>query len=199
MRLPSIILLAIFLATPSSAIARRLPAGPAYKADLPNFAKVSNTYYRGAQPTRTGFSLISQLGIRTVLNVRDDPKDWERKAVEDAGMRYIFMPMSAIRKPRDAEVEAFLKLMRDASAAPLFVHCQRGADRTGVLSAIRRIEVDGWTALAAADEMVAFKGRSPALILYVFQYYKRKNTEYEIPDLHEIYSGIFPESTLPAL
>lgn len=188
--LPSL-LFACILSLPATASALELPAGPALKADLPNFAKVSNTFYRGAQPTRTGFSIISQLNIRTVLNLRDDPKDWEKETVESVGLRYIHMPMSALRKPRDKDVSAFLKLMRDASAAPLFIHCQRGADRTGVLSAIRRIEIDGWTALAAANEMVAFRGRSPALVLYVFQYYKRRNPTYVIPD-------IFSESTLPA-
>ena len=35
----------------------------------------------------------------------------------------------------------------------MFVHCQHGADRTGVMCAAYRVVVDGWTKQQAIDEM----------------------------------------------
>jgi protein tyrosine/serine phosphatase len=35
----------------------------------------------------------------------------------------------------------------------VLVHCRRGADRTGVMLAIYRVVVEGWTKADAIDEM----------------------------------------------
>src|SRR5437588_10703335 len=37
---------------------------------LPNFAKVSDGLYRGAQPTREGFVALKQMGVKTVIDLR---------------------------------------------------------------------------------------------------------------------------------
>ena len=48
---------------------------------------------------------------------------------------------------------AFLQIVADPNRAPLLVHCQHGADRTGLMSALYRVAVQGWTKEEALREM----------------------------------------------
>lgn len=51
------------------------------------------------------------------------------------------------------EVVEFLKVAANSNNFPVFVHCQRGADRTGAMCAMYRIVVCGWTKAEAIAEM----------------------------------------------
>ena len=44
----------------------------------------------------------------------------------------------------------------DDSAGPIFVHCRRGADRTGTVIACYRITHDGWTNQRALKEATSY-------------------------------------------
>jgi len=123
-----------------------------------NFQKVDEHVYRGAQPTRAGFSNLSQLGIQTVIDLREpgDRSTSERKLVTGAGMRYISVPMHGMATPSNESVLKVLVLLEDRSTGPVFVHCKRGADRTGGVIACYRVEHDHWKndrALAEAKSM----------------------------------------------
>src|SRR5579872_3426147 len=64
--------------------------------NLPNFQKVDDHVYRGAQPTDSGFKDLAQLGIKTVVDLRDigeHSQAGEQKVVTDLGMRYVSIPM----------------------------------------------------------------------------------------------------------
>jgi protein tyrosine/serine phosphatase len=58
--------------------------------------------------------------------------------------------------PTEEQVRLFLSVVKDSSRHPVFIHCRRGKDRTGVMSAIYRIEACGWTSDEAIEEMRAF-------------------------------------------
>ena len=63
-----------------SAVEEVIKSGKAVRIDLPgcpNLCKVSNTLYRGAQPTREGFERLKKLGIKTVVSLRDHHSDEE--------------------------------------------------------------------------------------------------------------------------
>ena len=51
------------------------------------------------------------------------------------------------------EVVDFLKVVTVTTNLPAFVHCERGADRTGMMCAMYRVAVCGWTKQQAIDEM----------------------------------------------
>ena len=57
------------------------------------------------------------------------------------------------RHPEDNDVVHFLKIVTDPKRTPVFVHCQHRADRTGMMCAIYRIAVCGWTKDEAIREM----------------------------------------------
>lgn len=123
-----------------------------------NFQKVDEHVYRGAQPNAEGFGNLSKLGIKTVIDLRGpgDRSKWEKKVVAAAGMRYISVPMSGMAAPSNESVIKALGLLEDSNAGPVFVHCKRGADRTGGVIACYRVEHDKWKnnrALAEARSM----------------------------------------------
>jgi protein tyrosine phosphatase (PTP) superfamily phosphohydrolase (DUF442 family) len=117
---------------------------------LPNLYKVSDDLYRGAQPTPEGLRELKKLGIRTVVNLRESNGD--QAALTELGVAYEPIPMTAFFV-KDDEVVRFLRIVRAPGNAPIFVHCQRGADRTGLMCAIYRIAVQGWTKDEAIAEM----------------------------------------------
>jgi protein tyrosine phosphatase (PTP) superfamily phosphohydrolase (DUF442 family) len=125
-------------------------AEPMQVAGLPNLHKVSPGLYRGAQPTPAGFKELKNLGVRTVINLREPAAD--RAGLQGTGLACECIPMTAFH-PRDEDVVRFLQIVARADGAPVFVHCKRGADRTGLMCAIYRIAVQGWSKEQALAEM----------------------------------------------
>ena len=118
-----------------------------------NFATVDEGLYRGAQPTYEGIQELKERGVRTVIDLRDDRNPAERLWVEDAGMAYVNIPSNAGRV-EPAKVERFLKEI-DEAQKPVFVHCHRGRDRTGLAVAAYRMVMQDWPREAALKELYA--------------------------------------------
>jgi len=115
-------------------------------AGIPNFHQVSSQLLRGAQPTTEGFQNLAKLGVKTVIDLRaaDELAAAEKKVVELAGMRFVNIPMRGMHTPTPEQISQVLALFNDGSAGPVFVHCKRGADRTGTVVACYRISHDRW-------------------------------------------------------
>jgi tyrosine-protein phosphatase SIW14 len=132
-------------------VAQQQPAG------VPNFHQVSQNIYRGAQPSKEGFHSLASLGVKTVIDLRGGGgrSQDEQKVVEAAGMRYVAIPLSGYAAPSAEQVSKLLGLLNDSSAGPVFVHCRRGADRTGTIIACYRISHDHWDNAKALTEAAA--------------------------------------------
>ena len=113
---------------------------------IDNFVAVDQRVYRGAQPTNDGIKYLAKLGIKVVLDLRehDERSLLEERAVTAAGMQYVNVPMTGMTPPTQAETNQILALLEDPAAGPVFVHCKRGADRTGAIIAAYRIDHDQW-------------------------------------------------------
>ena len=125
-------------------------AKPIELPGLPNHYKVSDDLYRGAQPTAEGMRQLKKLGVKTIVNLRLFHSD--RNKITGMGFSYQHIPVTAWH-PEDEEVVRFLKIATDPNCTPVFVHCQRGAHRTGLMCAVYRIAVQGWSKSEAIDEM----------------------------------------------
>jgi protein tyrosine phosphatase (PTP) superfamily phosphohydrolase (DUF442 family) len=120
---------------------------------ITNVGHVAPGIVRGAQPEPEGYATLKEIGIRTVVNLRT--RHGEREAVEAAGMRYVEIPMSFLKKVDPAAIRKALSVMTDPANQPVFLHCSRGKDRAGVVVAVYRMEVDGWSEAEAVAEMEA--------------------------------------------
>jgi tyrosine-protein phosphatase SIW14 len=123
-------------------------------AELPNFHAVNARLYRGGQPRAGGLQRLAALGVKTVINLRDDDARAaeEGREARSLGMRYFNVPLSRAHRPGAGRIEELFALIDAAENQPVFVHCKRGSDRTGALVAAYRITHDGWTAERALDE-----------------------------------------------
>ena len=126
---------------------------------IDNFERVSPTLYRGARPDANGIEALAGLGVYMVVDLERWWLDWfnlgEGHAVNRAGMAYRSIPCSPWH-PKQADVDQFIDYVQDPFVTPIFVHCREGKDRTGMMCAIYRIAVMGWTKQAAIAEMYAF-------------------------------------------
>jgi protein tyrosine/serine phosphatase len=113
---------------------------------VPNFHTVDEHLYRGAQPSPDGFKSLSKLGIKVIIDLREGREHavLEQKLVESAGMKYVNVPMRGLNAPTDEQMATVFALLGDSSGWPTFVHCKRGADRTGTVVACYRISHDHW-------------------------------------------------------
>jgi len=125
-------------------------AQPVVRPGISNFYEVTTNLYRGAQPTAEGMKQLKALGIRTVVNLRSFHSDKDEVAGTGLkSVRFEVKPWHA----EDEDVIGFLKVMADTNNLPVFVHCQRGADRTGMMCAMYQIVFCGWTKEQAIEEM----------------------------------------------
>jgi len=97
-----------------------------------------------------GFAELKAMGLRTVINLRTFHSD--RRECAAAGLDYVKIPAQAW-EAEEEEVVAFLEAAIDPNRLPVFVHCQHGADRTGLMCAVYRIAVQGWSRDEAISEM----------------------------------------------
>jgi len=145
----------------AGSVAARAAVDPAVgRAPIERFQQVDDRLYRGAQPDAAGFRYLRDLGIRTIINLRleaDAMKLDEQRIVESLGMRYVNVPIedgnmfTRARRIPDESIAAFFKAL-DAEKGSVFVHCHRGADRTGALVSFYRIARQGWDGVRAYAE-----------------------------------------------
>jgi protein tyrosine/serine phosphatase len=109
-----------------------------------NFGQMDENYYRGAQPMPDDYASLAKLGIKTIIDLRNDPTDYEKADAEAAGIKYINIPMSGWRSPKDSDIQQFMKIATDPATGKFYVHCKAGIHRTGITAAIYRMEKDGW-------------------------------------------------------
>jgi protein tyrosine/serine phosphatase len=120
---------------------------------VPNFAAVSPGLWRGAQPTEDGFRQLQVRGVRTIVNLRASHDD--EKKMAGLGLRY-YRLRSRQWNPETEDVVRAMKIILSPEYQPVFVHCQAGKDRTGLVVAVYRVLVDGWTVDDAIAERKAY-------------------------------------------
>lgn len=136
---------------------------PAVK--IGNFGQMDDRFYRGAQPLPADFQALKDIGIKTVIDLRNDPTDYEKSAVEALGMTYINIPMSGWKTPKDEDVQKFMSIANNPETGKFFVHCKAGIHRTGVAGAVYRYENYGWDYDKSFQEMKNYEFTSGFLNL----------------------------------
>lgn len=145
----------IFVPEPARADSPPQFAARLHRPGLHMLGRVHAGLYRGGSPAgEDGYASLRGLGIKTIITLR--PGGGEPELAARFGMRQISIPMFPERPPTPGQQEKFLALLSDTGLWPLYVHCARGRDRTGVMLALYRVRVDDWSRAAAIAEMERF-------------------------------------------
>jgi hypothetical protein len=87
---------------------------------IPDFAEVTPTLYRGAQPKQRGFEALVRMGVQIVVDLRGN-RESEREEVTRLGMQYVPMHWQC-SFPKDIIFADFLTLIRNNPEKKIFVH-----------------------------------------------------------------------------
>src|SRR5882724_5504337 len=123
---------------------------------IKNFGQMDERFYRGAQPKQQDYKDLAALGIKTVIDLQAEPKDYEKSMVESLGMKYVNIPMIDRKYPTEEATRMFLKVASDPATGKFFVHCAGGRHRTGAMGAVYRYQLYDWNFDQVYAEMKKF-------------------------------------------
>jgi hypothetical protein len=122
--------------------------------------------YRSAQPSAAELeTILRKYDIRTVVNLRGccAPMDWyldECRVTHALNVAQEDISLSAMRLPSTSEIRRLVEVL-DHCEYPILFHCYRGADRTGLASAVARLLQDGVTLDDALGQLGIAYGHVP--------------------------------------
>lgn len=172
-----LLLIAMMLAA-AQVLARSAQESQGLPISIENFGRLNDNYYRGSQPTAEQFDELKKLGIKTIIDLRQDRIEGASQQAHNAGLKYVNISLTTKRPATEDQTTQFLKLVNDPANWPVFVHCKGGRHRTGEMTAIYRITRDGWSGEKAYEEMKKYDFEDSffyprSLKKYVFSYYER--------------------------
>lgn len=120
---------------------------------------------RSGQPTLSGFQWMKNNGWKSDINLRVDG-DHKPEVSDDAlipgfnelGFNYLKIQMLDGAAPTEAQAEQFLSFVIKPENQPAHVHCRGGIGRTGVMVALYRYAVQGWSVDQVLEEGKLFQG-----------------------------------------
>lgn len=123
-----------------------------------NIRAVDTTLYRSGEIMPDGVPDLLNLGIRTVICLKDTDKqeevEIERDAVEARGITHLWHPMAnrGVFSYDDIDKVDDILAQIDLARTPVLVHCHKGNDRSSVVVACYRIKVYQWEVGDAIEE-----------------------------------------------
>jgi protein tyrosine/serine phosphatase len=129
---------------------------------------IPNVLYRSAELSRSGFRhVIERFHIHTVINLRgaNPGHPWydnEVAAVLAAGARHVDLRMSATHVPSAAKLQKIEAALAQAQP-PILIHCQGGADRSGLVAALYELWIAHRPAAKVSAQLSFAYGHFPWL------------------------------------
>lgn len=118
-------------------------------SSLKNMYKIDDGVYRSGQPSREDFTLLYRWGITEVLNLRNYYTDKDER---DTVNIILYNVKMAAHRINEKDVIQALRLIKNRKGS-ILIHCKHGSDRTGLVVAMYRIIVQGWSREEAINEM----------------------------------------------
>jgi protein tyrosine phosphatase (PTP) superfamily phosphohydrolase (DUF442 family) len=136
--------IALVFALQISAFSQESQKADTTNVTIKNFGQMDDRFFRGGQPKENDYQQLAALGIKTVIDLQNNPTDYEKRDVEALGMKYVNIPMSDKDYPETTKIAQFLKLVDDPATGKFYVHCAGGRHRTGVMGAVYRFNHYNW-------------------------------------------------------
>jgi protein tyrosine/serine phosphatase len=115
-----------------------------------NLHQMTPTLYRSGLPDSGALPLLEKLKIGTVINfLPESDATWLKTAdIKQVQLTY------RTNHVDDSDVLAALRAIQQAeSNGPVLMHCKHGSDRTGLMAAMYRVVIQGWSKEDALNEM----------------------------------------------
>lgn len=145
-----------------------VPDGAPKESDFKLFAvPVPGILSRSGQPTLKDFQWLKDNGWKSVIDLRvnrekkDISIDTKISGFNKLGFNYLGLPIKDGSTPSVSQVHKFLKFVQDKSNQPAHVHCAAGIGRTGVMVALYRYQIQGWSMNQAIKESALFTKSLP--------------------------------------
>jgi len=119
-------------------------------AGFNNLYKVDEHLYRSEQPNSKGMIEIQNIGIGTILNVRNSKNDDAK--IKGTNLELIHLPIRAGAISYEEVLESLKIIIK--TPKKILVHCKHGSDRTGCIVAAYRMAINGWTKEEAITEFL---------------------------------------------
>lgn len=164
-----LIVLALFIVSFSNAFSKDL---------IVNFSRVNEDIYRGARLTSVeAVQYLKSIGVKNIINLQGGDLEsslgkiipWaepgeraeviaqEKSSTLAAGMGFYHNPLNSldpITNDENKAIDETLEFMHDKTNQPVFIHCEHGADRTGLLVALYRVKYEKMDVEAARREWI---------------------------------------------
>jgi len=124
--------------------------------------------YRSARLDRTQLEqIVRGYGIKSILNVRGaaSGEPWYENEIwisKQLHVTHFDYGLSASDLVTLEQMNDIMKILRNAPK-PILVHCEGGADRTGLVAALYLAEVEKWPATKAVGQLSLLYGHFPYL------------------------------------
>jgi hypothetical protein len=169
MILPLVVLIGQTNATPTRApepnatqegVQVSTPRGPEPKGPVPKYGIIwQGKLSRSGKPkNEEGWKWLRQQGVNGIVNFRArNDVDYKSYGFRD----YLWMPMDNGRLPTEAEAEKYLAWIQEPVNQPVNIQCAEGKDRTGMMAALARYAIDGWSIDEAIKESSLYRKGEP--------------------------------------
>jgi protein tyrosine/serine phosphatase len=117
-----------------------------------NLYRVTPTFYRSAQFKKTEVAELEKLGIRTSVDLRKFHADTSE--LKGSSIKQVRLGTNTWSIGDKTVIAALVAIRLAEATGPVVLHCEHGADRTGLVTAMYRIVYQGWTKDAALDELL---------------------------------------------
>lgn len=115
---------------------------------------VPGKIYRSGQPGPAQLaSWISRYGLKTILVLKPTLRPYEQEIAARHGVRLHHIVVSTREGMPEEKWQQIKAILTDERNYPLLFHCHSGADKTGLVTALYRVEVQGWPLWKALLEM----------------------------------------------
>jgi protein tyrosine phosphatase (PTP) superfamily phosphohydrolase (DUF442 family) len=111
--------------------------------------ELSSSLSRGSRPSPTRLAALARDGYRATINLCAEAENGDAPQIESAGLgsslSTYHLPITDGTPPRLDQVMELLALLADPQTGRVYMHCEAGKARTGVMSACYRLAVMGWS------------------------------------------------------
>jgi protein tyrosine phosphatase (PTP) superfamily phosphohydrolase (DUF442 family) len=195
----------MFVLAPTSLLAKNaLTAQVRQRVEgVTNFGKVTEHFFRGGELTIRGIENLAALGVRKIIDLRDDAEPEIAETCKRLGITYLNLPMSQHETPDKATIDSVLQHLND-TRTKTYVHCSGGKHRAGTIGALYRMKVQGWAPERAWNEQQSYgfgpPEEHPDLFLFAYgrtPVAKKLRKDPVDEDSKGDWIGPAPESTSP--